>query len=387
MLNQPNAPTVVVAQALARIHDRFERDHGAGSYIADLTRQTVRATGAQQLLDALDDVSKQELASLAKVIGWLRGSSIEQALVRLLAEPAARGEVVEALVKHGPGVTDLLLQQLGSEDRETRRAAVVALGRLGHKRATGPIAKILTSDPVLKVEAANALAKLGDESALEELLSMVGDPDSAVRQAVVGALNSIGSSQLPVRVKPLLTDSEPLVRESAARIAGYFGFDNCADLLLQCASDSDERVRRAAVESLPFLEDARVPETLFNSLANDTPRVRAAAVHALANFNDAISQRCLIDALNDDDSWVRYFAARSLGVRREAEAIAALSKRLHDEKFDHVRIAFLGALGQIGGSEAVRAIEPYVNDSNLEVAQFAASALDEATGAQQKGQR
>lgn len=387
MLNQPGAPTVVIAESLARLHDRFERDYGEGSYIADLTRQTVRASGAQQLLDALNDVSKKELASLARVIGWLRGASIEQALVQLLAEPAARSEVVEALVKHGPGVTDLLLQRLNSEDVDTRRAAVVALGRLGHKRATVPIAKLLISDPTLKVDAANALARLGDESALEELLSMIGDRDSSVRQAVVGAINSIGSSKLPERIEPLLHDPEPLVRESAATIAGYFGFESCASQLIECARDENERVRRAAVESLPFLEDERVNETLFSALKTDTSRVRAAAAHALGNLTDEESQTYLVEALSDDDSWVRYFAARALGSRKATETVAELGKKLSEEKLDHVRISILGALGELGGADAIRVIEQYVNDTNVEVGRFAASALDKAKGMDQKGQR
>src|SRR5215213_45694 len=304
LLNTPDAPTHAAAGALAALHDRYERLHGEGSYIADLSRAAINPAGAQNLLEALGETEGGELRPLALVVGWLEGAAVERALTRLLGQRDARGEVVEALVRHGPGVTDLLIEQLGSEDLEIRKAAVVALGRIGDARAAPALVGVLGEDAELVIPAADALAKIGDPHAFEALLALVGDPHAAVRQAVVGALNSLGSPEMPARVLPLLEDEDPNVRESAVKIAGYFGYTECVELLLERCGDEDERVRRAAVESLPFLEDERATPALLRALKEETPKVRAAAAGAAALAEGAEVTSALLEALGGEDAWV-----------------------------------------------------------------------------------
>ena len=379
LLNTTDAPTLVVARALAALHDRFEKQYGEGAYISDLSRAAINPTGAQNLLGALDDSGAEELRPLALVVGWLEGAAVERALTRLLGHVDARGEVVEALVRHGSGVTELLVEQLGSEDLEIRKAAVVALGRIGDARAAPALVGVLEEDPELVIPAADALAKIGDPHAFEALLALVGDPNAGVRQAVVGALNSLGSPSMPGRVLPLLSDPDPNVRESAVKVAGYFGYPECAELLLERCRDEDERVRRAAIEHLPFLEDERATPALVHALRQETPRVRAAAAGAMALAEGPEVSASLIEALGDEDSWVRYFAARSLGRLRIAESTDALAGLARDDKANHVRIAAVEALGSIGGETAVAAVAPLLKSDDPDLARVAAEALGMTT--------
>ena len=375
LLNGASTTAWPIAKALTDLYDRFDEDHGEGEYIADLTRQAIHPSGVQHLLSAISEGESDDLRPFAVVIGWLRGPAVDRTLVRLLSEPSVRSEVLEALTHHGEGVINLLIEQLASEDIETRAAAITILGRLGYRRATPALAKVLETDPLLRVEAANALARIGDEAALDSLLNLIGDPESAVRQAVVGALNSIGSSRMEQLIKPLLRDERPLVRESAAQIAGYFGYLDCADLLIQCCDDEDERVRKAAVEHLPYLEDDRVPTILRMKLHRDTAKVRAAAASALGKLEGEEAE--LENALKDEDSWVRYFAAQSLGRLRSSDSVTSLIELIRTDPFNHVRIAALEALGTIGGREAVEIITSQLHSEDRDVARVAATALEE----------
>jgi HEAT repeat protein len=376
LLNAADAPTTVVARALAALHDRYEKQYGEGSYIADLSRAAVNPTGARNLLDALNDSGAEELRPLALVVGWLEGAAVESALTRLLGHADARGEVIEALVRHGQRVTELLIEQLESEDLEIRKAAVVALGRIGDARAAPALIKALDEDPELSIPAADALAKIGDPRAFEPLLALVGDPNAGVRQAVVGALNSLGSPLMPSRVLPLLEDEDPNVRESAVKVAGYFGYTECVELLLERCGDREERVRRAAVEHLPFIEDERATPALVRALKNETPKVRASAAGAMALAEGAEVAPSLIEALGDEDSWVRYFAARSLGRLHVVESTDALAALARDDKANHVRIAAVEALGIIGGETAARAIAPLLKSGEPDLVRVASDALD-----------
>jgi HEAT repeat protein len=379
LINNADVAVIPIARALTKLYDRFEEEHGEGDYIADLTRQSIEPQGIQHLLDTLNNTEIDDLRPLATVIGWLRGTAVDRTLVRLLGEPSVRSEVLEALAHHGEGVINLLIDQLDADDLETRRAAITALGRLGYRRATGALIKVLENDPSLRVDAANALAKLGDETALDSLLVLIGDPDGTVRQSVVAALNSIGSPRMPERVKPLLKDRDPLVRESAAKIAGYFGYSDCADALLECCNDPDERVRKAALEHLPFLDDRRIAPVLASKLKTDTPKVRAAVAAAMGNVGGPTAFSNLLPALNDEDPWVRYFAAQSLGRLRQPESIQPLVQLVNNESFNHVKIAALEALGKLGGTEAVNTIKAQIRSEDKDVARVATRALKEAT--------
>jgi HEAT repeat protein len=375
LLNAANAPTPVVARALAALHDRYEKLYGEGAYIADLSRAAINPTGAQNLLDTLNDSRPEELRPLALVVGWLEGAAVERALTRLLGHADARGEVIEALVRHGSRVTELLIEQLGSEDLEIRKAAVGALGRIGDARAVPTLIEVLDEDAELVIPAADALAKIGDPRAFEALLALVGDPNAAVRQSVVGALNSLGAPLMPAHVLPLLGDPDPNVRESAVKIAGYFGYPECVELLLALCRDEDERVRRAAVEHLPFLEDERATPALVRALRHETPKVRAAAAGALALAEGPKVSAALIEALGEEDSWVRYFAARSLGRLKVAESADALARLARDDKANHVRIAAVEALGSIGGETAIKAVAPLLKSDEPDLVRVAIAAL------------
>lgn len=375
LLNQPGSPVEVIAGALATIHDRYEKLYGEGEHIAALARREIDATGAQNLIDGLEMVSAEALPGYALVMGWLDGEAVERALTRLLGHPSARRGVVEALVRYGPRVVELLIEQLEAEDLETRKAAVIALGRIGDRRATQALVRALQCDEELTVVAAGALAKLGDRSAFEALLGFIGHENAAVRQAVISALNSLGHPEMPARLRPLLSHSDVRVRESAVKIAGYFGYPECVDLLLERCRDEDERVRRAAIEHLPYIEDDRVIPALTAALERESPRVRAVAAHALAQIESESALSHLLPALDDPDSWVRYFAARSIGRHGYGEALEPLARLARTDPASQVRIAAIEALGEIGDERAVAILAPLSEAKDRDMARAALSAL------------
>jgi HEAT repeat protein len=375
LLNKESAPGRAIANALATLSGRYEENYGEGTYIADLVHSKINQSGTKHMLDALNDANPDELRSLATVLGWLDGPQVERAMVDLLSRPTARKEVVEALVRYGQRVTGLLTEQLGSADIETRRAAVIALGRIGDPKAVPDLIRFLTSDPDLLIVTAGALAKIGDRQSFDVLLTLLDHPDAAVRQSVIAALNSLGHPGMEARVYAMLSDPKPVIRESAVKIAGYFGFEKCIDLVLERCRDENEMVRRAAIEHIPYIDDDRVLPTLIEALQTPAPRVRAAAAHAMANVESPGIFSHLIGALNDVDAWVRYFAIRSIGRHGYTEAIDVLASKAKLDPAIHVRVAALEALGSIGGARAVAIIAPWAENDNDDLARAALNAL------------
>ena len=366
--------THLIAHALATLHDRYQEQYGEGSYIADLTSREISPTGVQNLLDELETNGTDNIRSIALVLGWVKGAGVARALTRLMGRVDLRDEIIEALVRHGSSTMDLLMAQLTAEDFEVRRSAAVALGRISDSNATPALVNAL-SDESLAVDAANALGQIGDARAVDGLLDLIGSEDASARQAAVSALNSLASPPNSKRIIPLLYDPDPNVRESAVKIAGYFGYPQAAGVLVELSRDPDEKVRCAAIEHLPYVEDERAFDVLARAMKDETPNVRAAAARALGNMDAAGVVQQLIKGLDDEDVWVRYFSARALGRRRSAESVEALERVIEKEKFNHVRIAALDSLGQIGGHRVSAIVAELVKDDDPDVARAAQVAL------------
>jgi HEAT repeat protein len=376
LLNTPSAPTEFIANALAALRDRYEEQFGEGAYIADLSSREISPTGFQNLIDAAALApGKESLRSIALVLGWLKRSGVDRALTRLMGRADLRDEIIEALVRHGSATVELLITQLKSEDLEIRRSAVVALGRIGDSVATPALVETLT-DESLAIDAANALGQIGDARAVDGLVNLIGDTDASVRQAAVSALNSLTVSSMSERIIPLLHDPDPNVRESAVKIAGYFGYPESASALIELSHDPNERVRCAALEHLPFVEDGRALDVLVQAMKQETPKVRAAAARALGNMFAPQVVQPLIGGLSDDDVWVRYFSARALGRLRAEDSVEGLRRVVEEDKFNHVRIAALDSLGQIGGERIAAIVEGLVRDDDPDVAHAAQVALE-----------
>ncbi len=374
-LNAGAAPASVVARALASLYGRYQATYGEGAHIADLSRRALQPAGIKALLDALPQVSDDDLRSLALVLGWLEGPAIERALTRLLGQPSARREVVEALVRYGSRVVGLLIEQLDAVEIETRQAAIIALGRIGDASAVPALMRMLTASPELAVVTAGALAKIGDRRAFGALLSLMGHEDASVRQAIVSALNSLGHPDMAGHMVRCLQDPNPLVRESAVKVAGYFGYPECVELLLAACADHDLNVRRAALEHIPYLDDDRVLGVLVAALQEPQAAVRAAAARGLAQVEGTAALQPLLAALTDRDAWVRYYAARSLGRHAFPDALPALAGLAREDPAIHVRAAAIEALGRIGGARVVSILAPLAEAEDRDLARAALSAL------------
>jgi HEAT repeat protein len=369
-----------VARALARLHDRYEARYGGGTYVTSEFQAALKSAGAQRLLDAVTSAPVERLRALVMVLGWVRGPAVEQALTRLLGQPAIRADVIEAIVRQDAGIVDLLIEQLHAEDTDVRLAAITALSRLGDRRAVPAIVPLLSGERDTAVAAASALARIGDLQAFEALMPLLAHGDATVRQAAIGALNSLGHPDMCARVQGMLDDADPIARESAVRIAGYFGYRECVDAVLGRCADPVEGVRRAAVEHLPYLDDPRATALLIEAARTGSAKIRATAARGLASVTGGEAVDALLAATRDPDAWVRYYAARALGEQRAPAALPRLAEMAREPGAMHVRIAALEAVGATDGPDAAAILLPHADEDEEELAAAALRGLGRVTG-------
>ncbi|MCX8032151.1 MAG: HEAT repeat domain-containing protein [Thermoleophilia bacterium] len=377
-----NAPdsTSLVARALVRLWERYENTWGEGEQVRSLVAQSVSPAAKERLITALQTEETAELAeAIAVVLTWLQDSEADQALADFIGRGKATPTVISRLSRTGGRLLSLIRDQVRHENEEVRRAAVVALGRLGDTGGVETLLTVLTSDPALAAVAADSLAKIGDRSAFEGLYSQIGHADADVREAVIGAINSLGHPETEERVRASLEDANPVVRESAVRIAGYFGFTTLVPLLLARTEDPEDFVRAAAVEHLPFqdavLTEEQIIDCLLKAFADPSPLVRAAATRASAHIEAPRISQQLAELLKDPDMWVRYYACRSLERKRDPSFTALLLSAAQSDPAPPVRAAALDALTREGVAASLEVIVALANSPETDVQAAAIRAL------------
>ena len=113
-------------------------------------------------------------------------------------------------------------------------------------------------------------------------------------------------------------------------------------------------VKERALEVLSRLKPVWLSDKLTRDLADEEWHVRRAAAKALGNIGGTEAIRPLIRALTGDKEWsVRRTAADALGEIGSTEAITPLLQALTGDKDGSVRGAAANALGNIGSIEAM----------------------------------
>jgi len=103
--------------------------------------------------------------------------------------------------------------------------------------------------------------------------------------------------------------------------------------------------------------------------------IRAAAAQTAARFRREAAAPSVVPLLSDLDPMVRMAAVRALAELQCEPAVAALAQLLRDEDHPKVRQWCIVALGALGGSAALRALELHLEDATLVEALLVVQAL------------
>jgi HEAT repeat protein len=245
----------------------------------------------------------------------------------VIADPAAREALADAMTDPDPGIRRVAAEILSSMSRP-ETASIAARG-------------LLDSDKAVRAAALRAVAGSGIRADPTTISALLRDPDPSVRAAAaVAVVAGAGGADDPVpTLRPLLSDRDPEVRVRAAQgVLRDRSDERALRTLTDLVSTGDPEQRALAVEALGAL--AMAPKVVIAELHEAEPPPRRAAARALPAFGAELATAHLIDALADDDPTVREAVADALvGLggavvdrvvplledhRREATALAVL---------------------------------------------------------------
>lgn len=354
------------AIALAELRERYEARFGDNESIARALPRSASASAASQRIVAVTPgLSPSELVAVARVLGWLGDPSGIAHLIEMLMADAPVGPAAgDALRRLGPAATPSLLAAIRDGDSARRLRVLPIVGY-----AAGSVDDLVRClddrDADVRARACEALARLGDPSAVSALFRLIGDRDGRVSQAAAAAIQSLGSLETKRLALEQARSSDTRTRRAALRIISYFGYPEGLDVLIDAMADDDEKIREGAIYGLPLIDDPRGTTALLSAASHPLAKTRAAIMRALGQTDASVEVvAALRGGLLDDDAWVRYYACQSLGKLRVRDATHQIVALMNDPT-GQVRVSAVEALA-------------YLDDPRAEEALSAAARSDDA---------
>ncbi len=333
--------------------------------------RSVRFQAALALGEAGDRAALPVLETEAKLIA---ASPDQQTLILILGNLAR--------LNHADSYKRLEGVLSTEKDKVIKLGAAEVLAKLGHEEALSTLKKLLTStDRTSQLVAATILAKLGDFSGLDALSAGVKAKDLATRRLAAEGLGSIGDKAALPPLAAVLEDPKWEIKSTAAEaLAKILSLMPSAlvrrsqDWVKTALSNRDWSVRHAAVGVTSEMDPELAISLLGWAFTDKDPRVRAAAVAMLAKIKSDKTVPLLKRALADPSDIVRVQAARGLGKVGGTAVKEDLQKNLRDES-PIVTAEIAGALLAMGDTSLVKDLKGAARSKDPLLRQAAVRAL------------
>ncbi len=341
-----------------------------------------RAVGPllKMLSDGFSRITVRALEELGVSRTRMAGAYDEFITALLSGDPPDRRIAAEILGELGDKrAIGPLLEKLSDEEKPVRRAAAESLKKLGAAETQMPdgyIKALSSSDETVCMEAAEALGRLGAKRAVGPLIERLLIRRKGDSRAVVEALGWLGAKRAVGPLLNKLSDPDPGVRQAVVEALGEFGDKRAVEPLLEKLSDLDPGVRRAAAESLKRsgADKTQMVDGYIKALSSSNKFVCMEAVQALGRLGDERAFEPLVGRLLDWHHGVSGAAAEALGKLGNMWAVEPLLWRLSDRD-PGVRAAVAEALGKLGDKRAVEPLLGKLSDRSPAVYRAAARAL------------
>ena len=255
-----------------------------------------------------------------------------------------------------------------------------ALGHLPGSRNQGLlIESLMDTDELIRREAIEGLANIGDRGAIPALVRSAAretstDLQELAQQAAEAIINRARN--------PEHTDTAPLQSEDPMeRIAGLEALQHKQDwsllpLFTAASNDTHPGVKRTAILALGSLGDDRALAILHPLLTNTSGPNQHAAIGSVAQLRNRTSVPHLLPLLESEDPLIRQYTVRALGWIPTEDSIAGLSACSRDSE-EEVRTELILTLAKMTDFETGPILVLLLDDDSLFLRAEAARLLGE----------
>lgn len=260
-----------------------------------------------------------------------------------------RAHAIEALkdlnLREGEAI---ILDGLSDRQGLVRFAAAMAAGE-NHLSQAKPILLTMLEDPSTPVQIAVrfALHKLGDYSHSHDLEVYVQSDDKRVRSNAVVVLGLLEEPSARKILVPMLRDPDPVVRLQVAEALWRLHDETGLKALIALSLSQQAYDQTVAFLALAGPRDIRVVEHIRTGLTNDYVEVRLVAARAMGMLGLDDGYTVAQHELTSKDARQRHLAALALGEIGRTDAQPLLAPLL-DDADAAVRVAAAKAILQLG---------------------------------------
>ena len=262
--------------------------------------------------------------------------------------------------------------------------------------------------PALKAQ--YLLSKICNESSMEDIVPLLGDPYDEVRRvAKEMTIQKWSKTSWPILVE-LLKSIDTYSRTNATELLCTFKPEACIPelvsifnhasseskrciikvvsqissrtstrLVMSALNDENWQVRLAAVRSLSILKAPESVDLLIDKLAEKDPQMRMLVLEALEAINDNKAAPYMIDLLRDDDMMVRQRATDCLIHIADAKIVPEVLGLMRDQDVN-IRRCAIEVLKNLKDPATSEELMRALKDSDWWVRQIATSSLTELHG-------
>jgi len=336
-----------------------------------------------------DECAKYKTAAVGPLITVLNGSNPEMrhnaalVLTKLNWQPKDGNEKGhfcvakrdwKSCVSLGKFAVPALVQELNSEDWDSRVNAADALAKIGDPQAIVGLTKLQKDENVdVRIAGVQALQEFTDFNALQTLIQALDDNNRMVRKTAEDVLDasivryrSLKNPDVTHAFELALKDNNRGVRKVAARILGDLKDPASVSSLVQALNDVDYEVRQVANDSLLKINDNRAIGALVAGLKQDSPEVRTEVVDVLSQYKDKSTIEPLLNSLKDVNAEVRIASIKALAGIKDASVITPLTNSLQDSQAS-VRVAAAAALVNFDDKSTIAPLVASLKDKDVHV--------------------
>ena len=269
------------------------------------------------IAERLIDSSPSIRLDAAKALGVLKAHAALPQLLEAMktGDSNLRIAVLRSLYKiKDPSVDEPILPYLNDSEKDVREEAILTLGLLRSHKALPAIQKIYDHAPGTKLgsKALQAISLIGDASSLELFKKNLNDPDALYRQYAAEGIARVGDESVVEEVSRTFLKEKKLNSQLALSFALYrLGRREYLEKLI---SGLPERMYHEQVTSY-FIEMGNpIQSDLLNYLTHTNAKVRERLCYVLGIIGDKTTAEKLKPLLKDSDSAV--VSEASLAIRR-----------------------------------------------------------------------
>ena len=249
---------------------------------------------------------------------------------------------------------EMVLRGLGDGNALVRFAAAMAAGQMRLRDAYRPLLKLVHDDDVrVRIGVRYALHRMGDTRFSHDLERTAQDPDKFIRAdtaMVLGMLNEPSALKI---LRQMQGDDEPLVRLQVAEAMWRLGDEQGLESLTAASISkfSDDQI--IAVQALAAPRDTRVIEHLRGKLTSDWPEITLVAARGMGELGSDAGYGVALGGARSADPRQKALASLAFGAIGRPDAQAYLAPLLRDPN-PSVRLASATGILQLGRSSLSR---------------------------------